>query len=330
MRRLTWGCVAKWVGGPMRTGTVISLGASAVLGVGALIVARVWLPQPNAHGQAAKPAAAVETVPVVVASASIPYGGKVDPSHLIVERLPAGDAPPGAFADPSQVIKQQGGVPIALIPIAAREPVLPSKLSAGGAKATVAAVIDEGMRAYTIGVTDINGVGGHVLPGDRVDVIVSRDIPIIQIPGQPSCNCKRIRADVVLQDIKVLGLDLNADPSSTTAAVAHTATLEVTMQDAQKLAVAAQAGTMSLALRRTGSAETAPARPVEVGDLQWNGARAPGGAILPDNARLMDVARHALRGIAPQILIRTRSVTVVHGDTSTQVEVPAERHGAGA
>jgi pilus assembly protein CpaB len=317
--------------GPMRTGTVISLGASAVLGIGALIVARVWLPQSNAHGAAGKPAVATDTVPVVVASASIPYGAKVDASHLIVERLPAGDAPPGAFSDPSQVIQRQGGVPIALTPIAAREPVLPGKLSGGGAKATVAAVIDEGMRAYTIGVTDINGVGGHVLPGDRVDVIVSRDIPIIQLPGQPNCNCKRIRADVVLQDVKVLGLDLNADPSSTQAAVAHTATLEVSMQDAQKLAVAAQAGTMSLALRRTGSAETTPARTVEISDLQWNGPRAPGGPPQLDVRRLMDVVRHhAEHGAAPQVLIRTRSVTVVHGDTSTQVEVPAERYGAGA
>jgi pilus assembly protein CpaB len=222
-------------------------------------------------------------------------------------------------------------VPIALTPIAAREPVLPGKLSAGGAKATVAAVIDEGMRAYTIGVTDINGVGGHVLPGDRVDVIVSRDIPIVQVPGQPSCNCKRIRADVVLQDVKVLGLDLNADPSTTQAVVAHTATLEVSMQDAQKLAVAAQAGTMSMALRRTGSAETTPVRTVEISDLQWRGPRAPGAAPLPDGAGLMDVARrHAGRGGAPQIVIHTRSVTVVHGDASTQVQVPAERYGGGA
>ncbi len=314
----------------MRTGTVISLGASAVLGIGALIVARVWLPQPTAHGQAGKPAPAVDTVPVVVASASIPYGGKVDASHLIVERLPVGDAPPGAYSDPSQVIQRQGGVPIALTPIAAREPVLPSKLSTGGAKATVAAVIDEGMRAYTIGVTDVNGVGGHVLPGDRVDVIVTRQPPTPKAIKDLCDDCKRVRADVVLQDVKVLGLDLNADPSSTTAAVAHTATLEVSVLDAQKLAVAQQAGTMSLALRRTGSAEMTPVRPVEVGDLQWNGARAPGGSPGLDGERLTAVAHHGARRAVPQIVIRTRSVTVVHGDSSTQVEVPAERYGAGA
>lgn len=322
----------------MRTGTVISLGASAILGVGALIVARVWLPQPAAHGPQTKQAAAMgNTVPVVVASAAIPYGGKVDASHLIVEQLPAADVPPGAFSDPNQLIKAQGGVPIALQPIAPREPVLPGKISGGGAKATVAAVIDEGMRAYTIGVSDTNGVGGHVVPGDRVDVIVTRQPPTPKAVKDLCGDCKYERADVVLQDVKVLGLDLNADPTSTTAAVAHTATLEVNVQDAQRLAVAQQIGTMSLALRRTGSAEVTPVRAVEVADLQWKGPHAAGGPPSPlDGGPAATGRRHLLvtapRGhsAAPQIVIRTRSVTVVHGDTSTDVQVPAERYGAGA
>ena len=319
----------------MRTGTVVSLGASAVLGLGALIVARVWLPGPS-HAPAAKSTApAAETVPVVVANGAIAYGAKLDASHLTVERLPAGDAPQGAYSSPAQILSQQGGPPIALTPIAAREPLLPSKLSGGGARPTVSAVIADGMRGYTIGVTDVNGVGGHVMPGDRVDVIVSRDIPIITVPGEPTCNCKRVRADVVIQDIRVLGVDLNADPTTTQAAYAHTATLEVTVQDAQKLAVAASVGTMSLALRRTGSAGPSAVRTVEVSDLQSTGPRAPGGASLLDGARLMDVVRRHLArppaaGGAPPALIRTHSVTVVHGDASTQVQVPAERYGAGA
>jgi pilus assembly protein CpaB len=318
----------------MRTGTVVSLGASAILGLGALIVARVWLPGPS-HAPTAKSAPATETVPVVVASGAIPYGAKLDASRLTVERLPAGDAPQGAYSSTAEILSQQGGPPIALTPIAAREPLLPSKLSGGGARATVSAVIADGMRGYTVGVTDVNGVGGHVLPGDRVDVIVSRDIPVITVPGQPTCNCKRVRADVVIQDIRVLGVDLNADPTSTQANFAHTATLEVTVQDAQKLAVAASVGTLSLALRRTGSAGPSPVRTVEVSDLQSAGPRAPGAAPLPDDARLMDVIRrHLPRSPAasapPPALIRTHSITVVHGDTSTQVQVPAERYGAGA
>ena len=319
------------VGGNLRTGTVISLGASAVLGVGALIVARVWLPQPSPHGQPqAKPAVEAQTVPVVVASASIPYGGKVDPSHLIVERLPASAVPPGAFSDPNQLIKQQGGVPIALTPIAAREPVLPGKLSTGGARSIVSAGIGDGLRAYTININDASGVGGHVLPGDRVDVIVTRQPPIPKQIRDVCGDCRLERADVVLQDVKVLGMDLNVDPTSTTSVVAHTATLEVSVQDAQKLAVAAQIGTMSLALRRVGQAEITPVRTVNVADVKSTAPKAPGPEF-PDDLRL---ATAGSKEAAPQrpghVQGHTRSITVVHGDASTQVEVPAERYGRGA
>ena len=325
----------------MRTGTIVSLGASAVLGLGALIVARVWLPQPTHAPMTLKagPAAATEpTVPVVVASGDLAYGAKLDASHLMVEQLPAADAPKGAFSTPSQLLSQKDGAPVVLTPIAAHEPILPAKLSSGGARPIVSAAIADGMRAYTVAITDVGGVGGHVLPNDHVDVIVSRDIPEVNLPNQPSCNCKRVRADVVLQNIRVLGVDLNADPASTTSVFAHTATLEVNVQDAQKLAVAAQTGTVSLALRRAGAAEITPVRTVEVSDLRSTAPRAPGAAPLPDGARLIDVLRrHAPRAFAapklgplPAPVIRTHSVTVVHGDTATSVEVPAERLGAGA
>ena len=310
----------------MRTGTVVSLGASAVLGLGALIVARIWLPQPG-HSPGGPANLAGDTVPVVVANADIPYGTKLDASRLTVERLPPSDAPKGAFSQPSQILAQAGGPPVVLTPIAAREPVLASKLSGAGARPTVAAVIGEGLRAYTIAISEVAGVGGHALPGDRVDVVLTRELP--KYPpkaGEVQCeNCTAYISNVVLQDVPVLGMDLNADPTSTTAAFAHTATLEVSVQDAQKLAVAAKGGTLSLALRRTGSAEVVPVRSIGVGDVIGQGR---GGA--PGGARLIAVAHRRPAASAPAMLIRTHSVIVVHGDSSSAVEVPAERFGAGA
>ena len=308
----------------MRTGTMVSLGASALLGLGALVVAKVFLPQPShtAPGKAADSAQA--TAPVVVANADIPYGAKLDASRLVVERLPLNAVPKGAFSDPAQITGQSGGVPIALVPISAREPVLPGKLSGGGARPTVAAVITQGMRGYTIGVTDVAGVGGHALPGDRVDVVLTRDLSESDpTPAGGAAQGKRLLSTVVLQDVRVLGMDLNADPTSTAAAVAHTATLEVSVVDAEKLATAAQAGTLSLALRRTGSAEIAPVRAIAVSDL--------GGRGVPGGARLIVAAhRKPAAPMPPPMLIRTRAVIVVHGDTSSAVEVPSERYGAGA
>jgi pilus assembly protein CpaB len=305
----------------MRTGTVVSLGASAVLGVGALIVARVWLPQPaKPQGPAA---AATQTVPVVVASGDIPYGTKLDPSKLLVEQLPAGDAPKGAFTTTAQVLGQAGGAPIVLTPISSREAILPEKLSGPGARATVAAAISEGMRAYTIGITDVAGVGGHALPGDRVDVVLTRQVnAVVSKDGKSAAplDDKPYVSDVVLQDVRVLGMDLNADPTSTTAAVAHTATLEVSVQDAQKLAVSAQAGTLSLALRRTGAAEVDPVHTIAVSDVIG----------IRTGPRLIPVSHRKPAMTPSPMLIKTHSVVVVHGDTSSSVEVPAERFGAGA
>jgi pilus assembly protein CpaB len=311
----------------MRTGTVVSLGASAILGLGALVVARLWLPQSTHLPTLKAPEITAGTVPVVVATAAIPYGAKLDASKLTIVHLPPGAVPPGAFTTTAQILSQQGGAPVALTPIAAHEPLLPSKLSGPGARPIVSAGITEGMRAYTIGVTETAGVGGHVLPGDRVDVIVTRQPPIPKAIKDLCDDCKQERADVVLQNVKVLGMDLNVDPTTTQSAISHTATLEVSVQDAQKLAVATQIGNMSLALRRAGQADVTPVRTVEIADLQASGPRAPGGG-LSDRPRLIAVShRH---GAALPLVIHTRSVIVVHGDAATPVEVPAERFGAGA
>ncbi|MFI4935742.1 MAG: Flp pilus assembly protein CpaB [Caulobacterales bacterium] len=311
----------------MRTGTMISLGASAMLGLGALIVAKVWLPS-NHPTQYKSAQTAQATVPVVVAAADIPYGTKIDAHRLAVERLPVGTAPAGAYSDPAQILAQSGGAPIALTPIVAREPLLPSKLSGGGARPTVSAIISEGMRAYTIGVTDVAGGGGHVLPNDRVDVVLTRDRNETEGAGvgAGAVQGKRLVSNVVLQNVRVLGMDLNADPSSTQAAIAHTATLEVAVQDAQKLAVAAEAGSLSLALRRTGAAEVTPVRVIQVSDLGSVGPGARAGT--PGGARL--IAAHSRSKSKSPLLVRTRAIIVVHGDTSSSVEVPAERYGAGA
>jgi pilus assembly protein CpaB len=305
----------------MRTATLVSLGASAVLGVGALVVARVWLPQSSHSPLPRSGAGRAGLAPVVVARSDIPYGAKLDAARLSLAELPASAVPEGAYSSISQVIGRAGGPPIVLTPIAAREPVLPAKLSGGGAKPTVAAVISEGMRAYTIGVNDIAGGGGHILPGDRVDVVLTYDLSTMA-GGNPAGNLsngKRLMSTVALQDIRVLGMDLNANPNSTQPTVAHTATLEVNVQDAEKLALAAQAGSLSLALRRTGAAEIAPVRIINVSDL-GAGVRMP-----PARPQVAPARHHAVPLAAPQ---SHNAIIVVHGDASSSVEVP--RDGAGS
>jgi hypothetical protein len=126
----------------------------------------------------------------------------------------------------SQVLSAAGRPPVVLTPIAAREPMLPSKLSGGGAKATVSAVIGEGMRAYTIGVTDIAGGGGHMLPGDRVDVVLTYDLS--DLAGGNPCNTKRqARRRGPPGRPRSWAWTSTPTPPAPRPPIAHTATLEV-------------------------------------------------------------------------------------------------------
>ncbi len=304
----------------MRVGTIVSLGASAALGLGALVVARMWLPS-HAASAAVHPAPVVQGVPVVLAASPIPYGTKLNAKELMVARLPADAAPPGAFSTVDQVLRQDaGGAPVALMAISLREPVIASKLSGPGMRPTLSALIGDGMRAYTIGVTEVAGGGGHVMPGDRVDVVLTRDISTQ--PSIDGAHGGKLTADLVIQNVRILGMDLNVDPASVHPTVAHTATLEVSVEDAERLSLAAQAGTMSLALRHTGSAEVKAVRPMQTADLSGSGPAAPVAVRAPGHRRAA--------GPGGDKSAEGSAVLVVHGEKSDRVAVPSERPKAGA
>jgi pilus assembly protein CpaB len=246
----------------MRVVTIVSLAASAVLGVGALVVANYVLPNAaSARGPLAQVAAQPEGLPLVVATRPIKYGEKLEASMLTVIKAPKAAIPEGAYTAVSAVLAaDSGGAPIALTPMAQREPLLPTKLSGPGSRPIVSAEIADGMRAYTLKVDDAKGVGGHALPGDHVDVVLMRDTT----PNGPARNYVSY---VVVQNARVLGVDLNADPTSDKPATPNTATLEVSVEDAQKLSLASTLGQLSLALRRNGAAEIAAARPMRTADF---------------------------------------------------------------
>jgi pilus assembly protein CpaB len=229
--------------------------------VGALVVAKVALP----NAASAKDPTQVAGAPLVVASRAIKYGEKLEPAMLTVIKVPTDAVPEGSYTAVAQVLSaDHGGPPVALFPMSPREAVLPAKLSGPGARPTVAAEIAEGMRAYTIKVSDVTGVGGHALPGDYVDVVLMRDL-------NPQGDVRNFVAQVVLQNVRVLGVDLNADLKSEKPSSPSTATLEVSVEDAQKLSVASTMGFLSLALRRTGASELEEAPPLRAADFLVGG-----------------------------------------------------------
>jgi len=314
----------------LKLSIVLSLCGSLALGGAALLVARVWLPTGTSKAHA-NTLPDMHLVPVVVASGPLPYGTKLEPGKLAVVQYPASAVPAGAFSSLTQVMTQDhGGAPLVLTAMAPQEAVLPAKITGPGARASVAIQITEGMRAYALAVTDATGLGGNVLPGDWVDVIMTRQTD----PDRPD---KGLISQVVVQNVRVLGLDLNADPASTQTAVRHTATLEVKPEDAQKVALASQLGALSLSLRHPGSAETVDARLLKASDVAAPGTRSvAAGAIghAPATSAPRKVATTAGQGSPQAPLLMPppappHVITINNGGVVTHVAVPTDRAASG-
>jgi pilus assembly protein CpaB len=113
----------------MRVVTIVSLGACALFGLGALVVAKTMMPS-----AASAKVSAVAGAPVVVAKGALKFGDRLDASKVEVLKLPADAVPEGAFTTVAQVLAQDGGgPPVALTPIAARGPRSPRRLATASA-----------------------------------------------------------------------------------------------------------------------------------------------------------------------------------------------------
>ena len=104
------------------------------------------------------------------------------------------------------------------------------------------------MKAVTIRVNDVFGVAGFVLPGDRVDILLTRN----ERPGGQGESSNKAATDLLLQNVRVLAIDQHADDRSEKAIVAKAVTLELGSEDAQKVTLASTLGALSLALRGAG------------------------------------------------------------------------------
>jgi pilus assembly protein CpaB len=241
----------------VRSSTIIMIAVAAVFGLLAVYVAQSWL---NAQAEArlrsfqAQKPQPTATMTLVVASRQLRFGNELSPSVLREMPWPADAIPQGGFHTIKDVLAH--GKRVVLTAIEANEPVLSSKITGEGSRATLSAMIDEGHKAMTIRVNDVDGVAGFVLPGDRVDVMLSRTV-----------DKGTATNDVVLKNLKVLAIDQLADERADKPSVAKAVTLEVDIAGAQKLALAGQIGTLALALRKAGDAEPTPSRPITIADL---------------------------------------------------------------
>ena len=260
----------------MKTRAYVMLGIALLLAGASVFLARNWVQSQVQPVAAIEEKLKLETTQVVVASTQLHFGNKIRREHLRVVDWPTGAVPEGSFksvdgilgkdeVDPKTGKKTPVKDRVVLRTIEINEPVLKNKITGFGGRASLSTLIAPGMRATTIRVNDVTGVAGFVLPGDRVDILLTRD------PSGGGRRGGNLQTDVFLQNMKVLAIAQDANSDRSKPAVVKAVTLEVTPIQAQKLTLAQKLGSLSLALRHVNTVNaiapvTIRARDLRVGE----------------------------------------------------------------
>lgn len=238
----------------MRGRGLLLLVMGLLLAGGSVLVAHSYLRNAATHSGEAQ---AREISAIVVARSEIPFGAPIRFEMVRLQEWPTEALPPEAFVSLEEVLGQNQQEPRrARRSLVAGEPLVRNKVSGFGEKVTIADAIGPGKRAMAIRVNDVSGVAGFVTPGDRVDVLLTRRV-----------NNDDMITTTVLQDIVVRGTDQLADEDQDKPNVARTITAEVSPEQAQRLALAQQAGTLSLTLRNLATTDRPELRSLSVNEL---------------------------------------------------------------
>lgn len=179
---------------------------------------------------------------VVVAKVEIPIGSRIVPEQLTVAQFPKTVAPEGTFAAIDEKLVGR----VATVRIGIREPVTESRLAPVGAAGGLTSLIPDGYRAMTVKVDDIVGVSGFIQPGTLVDIVVTI------IPSENARQREKV-SKIVLQNIKVLASGTNMDKPKNEKDTERVkaVTVQVTPEQAEKLALASTEGRLQLVMRNS-------------------------------------------------------------------------------
>jgi len=212
--------------------------AAVVIGLITSLLTMGWLRNAELRRVAEAAIPVVSTGEIVVAKGDLGWGTKLTPEMLQVVNYPTGALPEGYYKTVGDLTDA-----VLLQDLKANEPILRSKLASGkDVGSGVAAVTDPMKRAMSVKVDEVIGVSGFIKPGDHVDVMVTID--------QDSKSQNPV-AKMILGNLKVLaaGMQYEKNGSEKDPKPVQVMTLEVDIEEAEKLALASTQGKLRLALR---------------------------------------------------------------------------------
>jgi pilus assembly protein CpaB len=185
-------------------------------------------------------------VTVLAAAHPLRAGSLLKPEDLTSKEIAVDDRRSGMSVDDADTRRALSGAMVRRS-MSAGEPIRFGDVMRPGDHGFLAAVLEAGMRAVTVGVDATTGAAGLIWPGDRVDLILTQTIQEATLPIG-----RRVAAETVLSDARVIAIDqqlVQGADSSNNDAQARTVTLEVTEEQAERVSVATRLGRLSLAVR---------------------------------------------------------------------------------
>lgn len=208
----------------------------------------------------------IPMAPIVVAVADLPEGHKIVPVDVQVVSVPLPAVPVGAFSVLDSVIDR-----VTRVQVFAGETLVPGRLAPEGTGAGIEVKIAPGKRAMAVQIDEVAGLAGLIQPNSRVDVVVT-----VTAEGD-----SQRRAKLIMSNMRVLsiGSQVERGPDGTPVR-ATTAALEVTPEEAEELAIAANQGRIQLVLRGYGDPDTVRTRGKTVRDVLQDAGGSAGGTAM--------------------------------------------------
>jgi pilus assembly protein CpaB len=224
------------------------VGAAIVLALGAFVWLRGAATPNQATQQLAQATAAPASVQVLVAKRDLAVGERITADAVGWVDWPQGSASQAFYlksAAPNAAEELTNGV--VRVAMVTGEPLTSQKVVVtGAASSTMAALVTPGMRATAISINPETAVAGFILPNDRVDIVLTREMNIT-VNGQQTT---RSVSSTVLENVRVLAIDQAMTPAKDANTLpGSTATVELSGEDAEKLRLADKLGDLSLSLR---------------------------------------------------------------------------------
>ena len=280
------------------------LGAALLLGFLAALAGYAGL---QAMARQVRAGASKEFVPVVVTTSDLTFGTKLDKAQLKVTKYPKESVPAGAFSTIDSVAGQT-----TKIFLAAREPVTATKLSSRGGGLSM--LIRSGFRATSLEVNQVSGVSGFVLPGDRVDVLVTVD-------GRGADRDAVTRT--ILQNAEVLASGQRTAQQDNKPITVQAVTILVDPVGAEKLALSLHEGKLHLVLRNPQDSDTLRVGALDTGQMLGSPpTRVAAAPVRSQRSRAPQ--RETYSPPPPQVVTKSRGKPVVRIIRDSKVtEVPA-------